>query len=106
MASLQSKLLLGGRGVAHENINTVQIRLTHLFLLNSVMAPVDLIGLNWWIFGALIDFLVEQDRHPLADLKISYGIIRVNFGVGEIIFSICFTVSTKSSSLTSDTMGL
>ena len=94
----------GGRGVSHENINTAQIGLTHLFLLISVIAPVDLIGLNWWIFGALTDFLVEQDRCPLVDLKISYGMVRVNFGVGEIIFScfsICFTVSIKSSSLTS-----
>ena len=46
MAIIQSKFLLGGGGVSHENINTAQIGLTHLFLLNSVIAPVDLIGLN------------------------------------------------------------
>ena len=52
---------------------------------------------------------MEQDRRPLVVLKMSNGIIRVRPGVGAItfsLFSICFTVSTKSSSLTSDTMGL
>ena len=50
MASLQSKFVLWGRGVAHENINTVQIGLTHLFLLNSLIAPVDL--MNLWSFDS------------------------------------------------------
>ena len=59
--------------------------------------------------GDLTDFLVEQDCRPLVVLKMSNGIVRVRPGVGVItfsLFSICFTVSTKSSSLTSDTMGL
>ena len=59
--------------------------------------------------GDLTDFLVEQDRQPLVVLKMSNGVVRARPGVGAItfsLFSICFTVSTKSSSLTSDTMGL
>ena len=59
--------------------------------------------------GDLIDFLVEQDHHPLVALKMSNGITWVISGVGAItfsLFSICFTVSIKSSSLTLDTMGL
>ena len=59
--------------------------------------------------GDLIDFLVEQDCWPLVILKMSYGIVRLGPGIGVItfsLFSICFTVSIKSSSLTSDTMGL
>ena len=61
------------------------------------------------MYGDLIDFLVVQDHHPLVALKMSNGITRVVAGVGTITFSlflICFTVSIKSSSLTSDTMGL
>ena len=59
--------------------------------------------------GDLTDFLVEHDHQPLVVLKMSNGIVQVRPGVGAItfsLFSICFTVSTKSSSLTSDTMGL
>ena len=59
--------------------------------------------------GDLTDFLVEQNHQPVVVLKMSNGIIWVRPGVGVITFSlysICFTVSTKSSSLTSDTMGL
>ena len=59
--------------------------------------------------GDLTDFLVEQDCQPLAVLKTSNGVVRPGPGVGVITFShfsICFTVSIKSSSLTSDTMGL
>ena len=59
--------------------------------------------------GDLTDFPVEQDRQPLVVLKMSNGIVLARPGVGAItcsLFSICFTVSTKSSSLTSDTMGL
>ena len=41
------------------NITTVQIGLTHLFLLRSVIASVDLMGLNLYMFGDLRDFLVE-----------------------------------------------
>ena len=66
-------------------------------------------GLNLYIFGDLTDFLVEQDCHPIVVLKMSNGIVQIISGVGAITFSllsICFTVSTKSSSLTSDTMGL
>ena len=66
-------------------------------------------GLNLYIFGDLIDFLVEQDCCPLVVLKTLNGIVQVISGIGTITFSlflICFTVSTKSSSLTSDTMGL
>ena len=92
----KASLFWGGRG-SHENINTAQIRLTHLFLLNSVIAPVDLIGLNWWIFGAWIVFLVKQDCHPFVDLKILYGVVWVNFGVGEIIFSLFLSVSLYPS---------
>ena len=95
-------------GVAHKNIKTVQIGLTHLFLLSSFIASDDLIGLNWYMCGDLTDFLVEQDCHPLVVLKMSNGIVWVGNGVDAItfsLFSICFTVSIKSSSLTSDTMG-
>ena len=59
--------------------------------------------------GDLTDFLEEQDRQPLVVLKTSNGIVRVRPGVGTItfsLFSVYFTVSTKSSSLTSNTMGL
>ena len=59
--------------------------------------------------GDLTDFLVEQDHRPLVVLKMSNGVIRARPGVGAIkcsLFSICFTVSIKSLSLTSDTMGL
>ena len=59
--------------------------------------------------GDLTDFLVEQERRQLVVLKTLNGIVRARPGVGAIIFSlfsICFSVSTKSSSLTSDTMGL
>ena len=59
--------------------------------------------------GDLTDFQVEQDCQPLVVLKMLNGIIRARPGVGAItfsLFSICFTVSTRSSSLTSDTMGL
>ena len=90
-------------------MNTAQIRLTHLFLLSSVIASEDLMGLNLYIFGDLTDFLVEQDWHPLVTLNTSNGIVQVVSGVGTITFSLflsCFTVSTKSSSLTSDTMGV
>ena len=45
----------------HQNITTAQIGLTHLFLLSSVIASEDLMGLNLYIFGDLTDFLVEQD---------------------------------------------
>ena len=83
--------------------------LTHLFLLSSLIASELLIGLNWYIFVDLTPFLVEQDRRPLVVLKMSNGIVRARTGVGAItfsLFSVCFTVSIKSSSLTSDTMGL
>ena len=66
-------------------------------------------GLNLYIFGDLTDFLVEQDHCPLVVFKMSNGVIWVVSGVGAITFSLflsCFTVSTKSSSLTSDTMGV
>ena len=66
-------------------------------------------GLNLYIFGDLTDFLVEQDCCPLIVLKMSNGVVWVVTGVGTITFSLfssCFTVSTKLSSLTSDTMGL
>ena len=66
-------------------------------------------GLNLYIFGDLTDFLVEQDHHPLVVLNTLNGIVRVISGVGMItfsLFSIWFTVSTKSTSLTSDTMGV
>ena len=59
--------------------------------------------------GDFTDFLVEQDRQPLVVLKTWNGVVRVRPGVGGItfsLFSICFTVFTKSLSLTSDTMGL
>ena len=59
--------------------------------------------------GDLTGFLVEQVYHPLVVLKMSNGITQVVTGVGAItfsLFSICFTVSIKSSSLTSDTIGL
>ena len=58
--------------------------------------------------GDLTDFLVEQECQPLVVLKMSNGVVRARPGVGVItfsLFSICFTVSIKSSSLTSDTMG-
>ena len=66
-------------------------------------------GLNLYIFGDLKDFLVKQDCCPLVVLKMSNGIVWVVSGVGAITFSLfwsCFPVSTKSSSLTSDTMSL
>ena len=59
--------------------------------------------------GDLIDFLFAQDHRPLGVLKISNGMAQVIAGVGTItfsLFSICLTVSIKSSSLTSGTMGL
>ena len=61
-------------------------------------------GLNLYIFGDLTDFLVEQDCCPMSN-----GVVQVVSGAGVItfsLFSICFTVSTKSSSLTSDTIGV
>ena len=67
-------------------------------------------GLKLYIFGDLTDFLVEQDQHPLVALKtLQMHVVRVISGVGTIkfsLFSSCFTVSTKSSSLKSDTMGV
>ena len=87
----------------------MQIGLTHLCLLSAVIASDDLMGLNWYIFGDLIDFLFEEDCHPLVVLRTSNGIVRLVCGVGVItfsLFSICFTVSIKSSSFTSDTMGV
>ena len=90
-------------------MNTAQIRLTHLLLLSSDIASEDLMGLNLYIFGDLTDLLVAQDWHPLIALNTSNGIVWVVSGVGMITFSLfssCFTVSTKSSSLTSDTMGV
>ena len=80
----------------------MQIGLTYLFLLGSYIASNDL-GLNWYMCGDLIDFLVAQDCCPLVALKMSNGITQVIAGVGIItfsLFSICFTVSIKSSSLT------
>ena len=56
-----------------------------------------------------MDFLVEHDHHPLVVLNMLNGIVQVVSGVGPITFSLflsCFTVSIKSSSLTSDTMGV
>ena len=70
----------------YKNINTVQIRLTHLILLSSVIAS-DLMGLNLYIFGDLTDFLVAQDWCPLA-LNMSNGIVWVVSGVGVITFSL------------------
>ena len=104
----QTKEIFFG-GVAHKNIKRVQIGLTHFFLLSSFIASDDLIGLNWYMCGDLIDFLVEQDCCPLVALKMSNGMTQVISGIGAItfsLFSICFTVSIKSSSLTSETMGL
>ena len=79
-------------------MNTVQIRLTHLFLLSSDIASEDLMGLNLYIFGELTDFLVAQDQHPLVDLNTSNGVVWVISGVCVITFSLfssCFTISTK-----------
>ena len=104
IGSRQRKLLLGGW-----HIKISKIGLTNLFLLSSIIASEDLMGLNWYKCGDLIDFLVEQAHRPLAVLKTSNGIVWVISGVGMITFSlssICFTVSIKSSLLTSDTMGL
>ena len=61
IGSKQRKLV----GGATQNITKAQIRLIHLFLLSSVIASEDLMGLNLYIFGDLTDFLVEQDHHPL-----------------------------------------
>ena len=41
------KVALGGQ---HRNMNTVQIRLTHLFLPSSDIASKDLMGLNLYIY--------------------------------------------------------
>ena len=90
-------------------MNTAQIRLTHLFLLSSDIASEDLMGLNLYIFGDLTYFLVAQDQHPLVALNTLNGIVWVVSGVGTITFSLfssCFTVSTKSSPLTSYTMSV
>ena len=92
-------------GGQHRNMNTVQIRLTHLFLFISDIALEDLMGLNFYIFGDLTDFLVAQDQCPLVALNTLNGVVWVVSGVSIITFSLfssCFTVSTKSSSLTSD----
>ena len=43
--------------------------------------------------GDLIDFLVEQDCHPLVTLKMSNGMTRVVSGVGAITFSLFQSVS-------------
>ena len=93
----------------NRNMNTVQIRLAHLFLLSSDIASEDLMGLNLYIFGDLTDFLVAQDQRPLIDLNTLNGVVWVISGVCMITFSLflsCFTISTKSSSLTSDTKGV
>ena len=66
-------------------------------------------GVNLYIFGDLTDFLVEQDHCPLVVLNMLNGVVWVISFVGVItfsLFSICFTVFTKSSSLTSDTIGV
>ena len=90
-------------------MNRAQIRLTHLFLLSSDIASENLMGLNLYIFGDLTDFLVAQDQCPLVALNTWNGVVWVISSLGAITFSLfssCFTVSTKSSSLTSDTMGV
>ena len=94
-------------GVLHQNTIRAQIWLTHLFLVNSVIASDDLIKLvdigRCYCFSSRTWLMP-----PVCFEHVKWCMAGGKWHGSNYIFTFLnsFTVSTKSSSLTSDTMGV